>query len=73
MNDKLHCRIPGGSGDYKAEVDKSNECDAIPTTCRQQWAATEFKKFTLGTHDAGGNVGEDGDNADTDEEEFKIL
>jgi len=34
MDDKLHSWMPGGSGDYHDKGDKSDECDAIPTTSK---------------------------------------
>jgi hypothetical protein len=30
-DENLHCWMPGGSGDYEDEGDKSGKCDAIPT------------------------------------------
>jgi len=34
MDDELHFRMPGGRGDYEDDGDESDECDAIPTSCR---------------------------------------
>jgi hypothetical protein len=34
-HDRLHFRMPGGSGNYKDKGDISDECDAIPTTSRR--------------------------------------
>jgi len=65
-DDELHFGMPGGSGDFKDEGDES---DAIPTASRRRRAATELERFDLGTSDVDGYEGEDGDNADADEEE----
>jgi len=64
-DDELHFGIPGGSRDYDNEGDES---DATPTASRQRWAATELERFDLGTSDVARYEGEDGDNADADEE-----
>jgi hypothetical protein len=34
-DDELHFGMPGGSGDYEDERDKSDNCDAIPTASRR--------------------------------------
>jgi len=65
-DDELHFGMPGGSGDFEDEHDKS---DAIPTASRQQQAATELERFDLGTSNVDGYEGEDGDDEDADEEE----
>jgi len=65
-DDKLHFRMPGGSGDFEDEGDESY---AIPTASRQQRAVTELERFHLGTSDVDGYEGEGGDDADADEEE----
>jgi len=65
-DDELHFRMPGGSGDFEDEGDKS---DAIPTASRRRRAATELERFDLGTSDVDGYEGEDGDDPDADEEE----
>jgi hypothetical protein len=67
MNDKLHFRMPGGSGDYEVKGDESNKCDAIPTTRRQSEAATKIERFDLVGRDDNGYEGEAGDDADADE------
>jgi len=69
MDDELHFGMPGGSGDYKDEGDKSNERDAIPTTCRRRWAATDLERIDLVTSDDKRFQGDNGDNADANEEE----
>jgi len=62
--------MPGGSGDYKYEGDKSEERDAFPTASRRRWRpATDMMTFHLGTHDFDRYEGEDGYDADADEEE----
>jgi len=65
-DDELHFGMPGGSGDFE---DEGDACDAIPTASRRRRAATELERFNLGTSDVDGYVGEDGDDADADEEE----
>jgi hypothetical protein len=62
--------MPGGSGDFEDEGDES---DAIPTASRQRRAATELERFDLGTSDFDVYEGEDGDDADADEEEEASL
>jgi hypothetical protein len=61
--------MPGGCEDYEDEGDEIDERDAIPTTSRRRRAATELERFDLGTSDVDGYEGDDGDNADADEEE----
>jgi len=68
-HDKLHFAMPGGSGDYEDEGDESDVGDAIPITSRCQRPSTELRRFDLGTSDVHGYEGEDGNNADADEEE----
>jgi hypothetical protein len=58
--------MPGGSRDFEDEGDES---DAIPTTSRRRRAATELERFHLGTSDVDGYEGEDGDDANADEQE----
>jgi hypothetical protein len=43
--------------------------DAIPTASRRRRPATELERFDLGTSDVDRYEGEDGDDADPDEEE----
>ena len=64
MDDELHCGMPWGSGDFEDEGDES---DAIPTASRRR-LATKLERFYLGTSDVEGYEGEDGDDADADEE-----
>jgi hypothetical protein len=65
-DDELHFGMPGDSEDFEDEGDES---DAIPTASRSRQAATELERFDLGTSDVDGYEGEDGDDADADEEE----
>ena len=61
--------MPGGSGDSEDDGDKSDECNAIPTASGWRQAATERERFDLGTSYVDEYEGEDGDDADADEEE----
>jgi hypothetical protein len=65
-DDELHFGMPGGSRDFEDEGDES---DAIPTASRRRRAATELQRFDLVTSDVNGYEGEDGDDADANEEE----
>jgi hypothetical protein len=67
--DELHFGMAGGSRKYVDEGDKSDERRAIPTANQRQWAATELKRFDLGTIDVDVYKGEDSDDMDVDEEE----
>jgi len=58
--------MPGGSGDRKNEGDKS---DANPTAGRPRRATTELERFDLGTSVVDRYGGEDGNDADADEDE----
>jgi len=58
--------MPRGSSDFEDEGDES---DAIPTASRRRRAATELERFDMATSDVNGYEGEDGDDADVDEEE----
>jgi len=69
MDDKLHVEMPGGSGDSENIGDKSDECDAIPTASRQRQAMTELTRFDLWTSNLERYMGDDGNEADADEEE----
>ena len=71
--DKLHFRMPGGSGDNQDEGDESEERDAIPTASKRRRPTTELGRFGLGTRDVDGYDGDDGDDADADEEEEALL
>jgi hypothetical protein len=58
--------MQGGSGDFE---DEGEESYAIPTASRQRWTATELERVELGTSDVDGYEGEDGNDADANEEE----
>jgi hypothetical protein len=64
-DDKLHFGMPGGNGVFKDDGDKN---DAIPTASRRRRAATEFEWFDLETSDVDGYEGEDGNDADQEED-----
>jgi hypothetical protein len=68
-DDRLHFRIPGGCKDYEDEGDEIDESNAIPTASRQRRAATELRRFDLRTRDVDGYGGDDGDDADADNQE----
>jgi hypothetical protein len=68
-DNKLHFGVPGGSGDYEDEGGECEVHDAIPTTSRRLQPVTDSERFDLGTSDVDRYEGEDGDDADTDEEE----
>jgi hypothetical protein len=68
-DNELHFVIPWGSRDYEDEGDQSDKSDAIPTASRRQRASTASKRFGLGTSDVNRYEGEEGDDADADEEE----
>jgi len=72
-DDKLHFGMPGGSGDYEDEREEWNERDGIPTASQQRRPATEVERSDMGTGDVAGYVGDDGDDADADEEEEASL
>jgi len=68
MDEELHFVMPGASGDYEDEADKSEERNPIPTTTRRQWAMTELERFDLETSGVDRYKGDDGDDADEEEE-----
>jgi len=68
-DDERHFGMPGGSLNYKDVGDKSDECNAIPTASRRRWATTELERFDLRTSNVDWYYGEDGNDADADEEE----
>ena len=70
---EMHLRMPGGSGDYEDEGDDSDERGAIPTATRQRRAETELHSFDLATRNVDGYEGNDGDDADADEEQEASL
>jgi hypothetical protein len=49
--------------------DERDDREAIPTAIRRQRPLMELEKFDLGTSDVDGYEGEDGVDADADEEE----
>jgi len=71
-DDELHFGMPGGSGNYEDEGDGSDDLDAIPTASRRRRPATELERFDLGTSHVDGYKGEDGDDADADEEQAAL-
>jgi len=73
MDDERHFGMPGGSRDYKAQCDQSDERDAIPTASRWWQPVTGLEWFYLGTSIVDGFDGNDGDDADADEEEEASL
>jgi hypothetical protein len=64
-DEELHFGMPGDRGDFEDEGDES---DAIPTASQRRRASTELERFVLGTSDVDRYEGEDGDDADVDEE-----
>jgi hypothetical protein len=64
-DDELHFGMPGGSGDFE---DDGEESDAIATASRRRRATTELERFYLGTSDVDWYEGEDGDDADEEED-----
>ena len=69
MHDELPFGIAGGSGNYEAEGDESDECDGIPSDSLQQPPATDLERFDLGTSDVEWYEGKDGNDADLDADE----
>ena len=67
-DDELHFEMPGGSGDYEDESDESNMRNALPTASRRRQPGSELERFDLGTSHSDGYEGEDGNDADADEE-----
>jgi hypothetical protein len=68
MHDELHIGMPGDRGYSKDERHTRDERNAIPTTSRRRWAATELERFDLGTHDVNGYDGEVVDDVDEEED-----
>ena len=68
-DDEMHLGMPAGCADQQDHGDKSDECDAIPTASRRRRTSTELERVHLGTSDVNGYEGEDGEDADPDEEE----
>jgi len=71
--DALHFRMPGGSRYYEDAGDKSDKGDDIPTASQWRWPTTELERFDLGTSDVDAYEGNNGDDADADEEEEALL
>jgi hypothetical protein len=69
MDDELHFGMTGGCENYDDEGDEIDESDVMPTACRRRRAATELERFDLRTSDVDGYEGDDGDDANADEEE----
>ena len=44
-DNKLHSRMPGGSGNYEDEGDESDMCDDIPTASRGGRPIIELERF----------------------------
>jgi len=72
-DDELHFGMPRGSGDYEDAGDKGDERNAIPTASRRRWPAAELERFDLKTSNVDGYQGDDGDDADADEEAEALL
>jgi len=68
-DDELHFEMPWGSDDYDDAGDEIDDSDVSTTASRRGQAATELERFDLRTSDVDRYEGEDGDNADADEEE----
>jgi hypothetical protein len=66
---KLHFGMERGCEEYNNEGYKIVKSDAIPTTSWWWMAATEHKRFNLGTGDQDWYEGDNGDNADGNQEE----
>ena len=69
MDDELHFGMPGGSGNYEDEGDKSDERNAIPTASWRRQAATKLEMLDQGTSAVDGYEGEDGNDTDAEEED----
>ena len=64
-----HFGIPGSNWDYQDYGDESELHDTIPTADQRRLTATELARFDLGTSHVTWCEGEDGNDADADEEE----
>jgi len=69
MDDELHFGMPGCIEEYEDDGDDINKGDAIPTASQWWCAATEFVRFDLRNSYVAWYEGNDGDDADVDEEE----
>jgi len=72
-DDKLHIGMTGGSKDYEDGGDENDKCGAIPTASFQGRLTTELERLDLGTSDVDGYRGNNGDDADADEQEDTSL
>jgi len=68
-DDALHLVMRGSRGYYEAEGDDTDDHDAILTASWRRRPATELEIFELGTSDVDRYEGEDGYDADADDEE----
>jgi len=68
-DDEHHFRMPGGRRDYEDEGDENEDRDAIRTASQWRRPATELEIVDLGTSDVDRYEGNDGNDADADEEE----
>jgi len=69
MDDELHFRMPGGSGDFEDEGDKSDRLDAIPTASCRRRPTTELERFDFRTSDVDGYESKDLNDVDVDADE----
>jgi hypothetical protein len=68
-DDELHFGMPEGCKDYDDEGETLDKRDAIPTGSWRRLAATQLARFDHGTSDKDGYEGDNGDDANADEEE----
>jgi len=68
-DEQYHFGIPAGSGDYEDDADDRHERDDIPTLSQQWWAMTRLQRLDVGTGDVNAYEGDNGNDADTDDEE----
>jgi len=68
-DDELHFGMPVGCADYDNAGDEIDESDAIPTDSQWWRATTAVDRFYLETSNFDGYAGDDGNDADVDEEE----
>jgi hypothetical protein len=59
----------GCQGDYQDQGDESDTCDPISTASWRQQPATALERFDLEPSDIEKHQGQDGNDADADEEE----
>jgi hypothetical protein len=65
-DDEVHIRHAAGPGDFNDDIEES---DAIPTASRGRQATTALEMFDMGPSDVNGSEGDNGYDADQDEEE----